>query len=523
MGAATEITGSSIFAEMDITSTPFIIIFIVFILWELLHGLRRGLLRQLVHTGLTAVAAGISLSVCTNFCQTFLDGFNEQTLSDLLAKLEEAGAAEAIGMDSASFMGLADKLQNADLLASIPMGSIVVPFLFIVVFVLVMLVAKIVGGVLNFILHLPKGGLLTSRLPGAALGAVEGAVVCALILMPFASTLALVDESVEVIREKNEPAYVQLVEDYDTYLQPVYEDSILKTIDSATASITRGFAKVKINGNDVDLRAETVGVISLGFELGTLGEADFKNLTEEQKAVITSVLDTVGGSDILATLTSDLLSGLAYTVEDSGMPFELEEPFSSLIASIIKLFETSDRDNLHGDLTTISSVYFILSDDGVLSAIESGDTDTMSDALIKRDANGDTVISKVIDTLKANSRTAELVTTLSKLSVSMLADQLHIDGVTTEVYDDVMESLDNVLAVDEADYATEEEYMAALTDTIDTALSDNGIVLKDEIVSEMATVVDAEKKKNPDMTTDDILLTYYDAYLAYVESQQANP
>jgi hypothetical protein len=205
------------------------------------------------------------------------------------------------------------------------------------------------------------------------------------------------------------------------------------------------------------------------------------------------------------------------------MPFELEEPFSSLIGSIIKLFETSDRDNLHGDLTTISSVYFILSDDGVLSAIESGDTDTMSDALIKRDANGDTVISKLIDTLRANSRTAELVTTLSKLSVSMLADQLHIEGVTTEVYDDVMESLDDVLAVDEADYATEEEYMAALTDTIDTALADNGIVLKDDIVSEMATVVDAEKKKNPDMTTDDILLTYYDAYLAYVESQQANP
>ena len=506
---------------IEISATPFLIMFAVFVLWELWRGSRRGIARQALHIACTIAAAVIAFVSTQNMCQIFLDEFDQATVNEIILMMQEEGVAAELGMSADTLNGLAPYLADADLLLALPVGAIVMPFVFAVAFIALLIVAKIVYFLLRIILGIkkPKGeNKGQQRLFGAIVGAVEGALVCALLLVPVAGTLSLVDDSVDVIKAKNDVAYQQFIDDYDASLKPVADSFIFNTINSVCGNtMCDKFATVTVDGATINLRDEVTLAVSLVMEASTLAETDFKNLTANDKRVLNSVVDGICDSDYMASVFSTLLSTMAYVVDNGELPIDIDAPYDSLVDSIILIFETSDKNNLRGDLTTVLDIYYILNDDGILSAIASGDGDTITNALITRDKNGETTVNKVIATLKGNNRTAALVTTLSKLSVAVLADQLQIEGLSPDLYEDVTEKLDSVLSIDKEEYETEEEYKEALSENIDNALVENGINLDKEIIDEMANIVDQEKEKNPDMTVDDIILTYYDAYLNYLE------
>lgn len=535
---------------IEISATPFLIMFAVFVLWELWRGSRRGIARQTLHIACTIAAAVIAFVSTQNMCQIFLDEFDQATVNEIILMMQEEGVAAELGMSADTLNGLAPYLADADLLLALPVGAIVMPFVFAVAFIALLIVAKIVYFLLRIILGIkkPKGeNKGQQRLFGAIVGAVEGALVCALLLVPVAGTLSLVDDSVDIIREKNDSVYAEVanddnssvkpvvsiadsnnakskniyqnfIDDYDASLKPVSDSFLFNTINSVCAdAMCKKFATVTIDGATINLRDEVTLAVSLVMEASTLSETDFKNLTANDKQVLNSIVGGVCDSDYMASVFSTLLSTMAYVVDNGELPIDIDAPYDSLVDSVILLFETTDKDNLRGDLTTVLDIYYILNDDGILSAIASGDGDTITDALVTRDENGETTVNKVIATLKGNNRTAALVTTLSKLSVAVLADQLQIEGLSPDLYEDVTEKLDSVLSIDKEEYETEEEYKEALSENIDNALVENGINLDKEIIDEMANIVDQEKEKNPDMTVDDIILTYYDAYLNYLE------
>ena len=55
-------TSESTSASLDLSviGTAILIFFLVFTVWELLHGLRRGIFRQILHTGLMLVSATVA-------------------------------------------------------------------------------------------------------------------------------------------------------------------------------------------------------------------------------------------------------------------------------------------------------------------------------------------------------------------------------------------------------------------------------------------------------------------------------
>ena len=202
----------------------------------------------------------------------------------------------------------------------------------------------------------------------------------------------------------------------------------------------------------------------------------------------------------------------------------VEPPIDQFMPIAFEMIASSTKDTLRTDIDTVLSVYYILSDSGVLTAADDG-TDPV-DLLIKKDTAGETVINKVINTLKANSRTSALVTALTKYSISLLASNVEIGGVNAaEIYEDVKSTInEDILSVDKESYETHEEYIGALTNNLDTALKDNNIELEPEIVEDIAEYIDTEFISNGITEVDeeqfnDIILSYYDYYVQYMNSQ----
>ena len=188
---------------------------------------------------------------------------------------------------------------------------------------------------------------------------------------------------------------------------------------------------------------------------------------------------------------------------------------------ILGIMKHCTEETLKEDLHLVKDVYFILADEHILANVTN--SDALLEAMTRRGEDGKTAVQKVVDHIKSNERTAALVTTLTKLSITMLTEQLgNSEFEATVTYDNLKESMNEVLAVDRENYETEEEYKEVLTNTLDEKLKENNINIEKEIVENIADYVDenySEKYENlTDEEFNDILLSYFDAYLEYQES-----
>ena len=120
--------------------------------------------------------------------------------------------------------------------------------------------------------------------------------------------------------------------------------------------------------------------------------------------------------------------------------------------------------------------------------------------------------------LNENEHTRSLTGVLTKVSVSVMAkaygDGLGID--TEQTYENVKSGLSKISGIDKG--LTDEEYTAEVASTINTTLKDSEIDLEPGVVDEMAKYVTENYKEKldgelTDEELDDIIISYYDAYL----------
>ena len=150
----------------------------------------------------------------------------------------------------------------------------------------------------------------------------------------------------------------------------------------------------------------------------------------------------------------------------------------------------------------------------------------MLTTLTKRDENGITTVKKVIDTINKNERTKPLTTMLTNLSVSVMRDATGLDESTLATGDNIKASINaKTMKLNKSDYASEEEYVAAVSDSLDETLKENNINLEKEVVDNMAKYISdnyGDKSEISDEEANDILLYYFDAYLEHTENQTQN-
>ena len=490
-----------------------------------LKGLSRGISRQIVRT-LTVIAAAVISFILAKSCYTLMaDFFDGKTTEDILLLLTEKGILSE-GQDLSVIKNI--DLKVIQLLLTLPLAVILMPLVFVICFIVTSGLLLIVHWILSAIFGFKKRrNNAVTRLLGMGLGLIQGVLVAAIILMPIAGIGNSVSESVEILKQEaaGDESQPEIVELYDTYVKEIVEDPIVTAVGKCGGNLLyKGIATVEIDGKDSDmtkLLPDITVIVSKGIEVGG---ADFTNLTPENEQTVNEILDVLEGSEYLSQIVAGAMRSVANAYSSGSISLPLEPPFDSFVDSAISIFETTDTTNLHTDLDTISEVLFILSRDGVLSAVNSG-SDALLDVFTKKDADGNTTVKRIIDTINKNERIKPLISLVTKLSVSVMADQMGMDEGTADAYENIKTGLnEKVMKVNKDDYATKEEYVDAVADSLRDTLNESDIQLDKEIVDNMAEYIAdnySDKDEISDDEINDILLSYYDAYLEYIEKDAA--
>ena len=506
---------TSAFGSAGIISIVAVGLLLIFVVCEMFQGMRRGWKKQLLHAASTLEAALFSFIIVKSITTAMLNAISAENIGELISS---AGAG--INADVAEY------ISGIKWIIALPVTTIIAPFAFVSFFVFAVIFSGIMYNVTRRLLELTgKPGSMRERLIGMPIGAIEGLIVCSLFMLPMAGLLGLFDDGVNAVRSNSSKETSEFIEFYDNNIEPVANNVAFKTARAIGGdAILDALATLEDGESKINLRNEVVPAVSIAVQASSI-DSNAKSIDDDDKETLNKVIDTLESSEYLTILLAQTLNGMASAVEDGIVPLEIDPPFDNLMNSVISLFATSNKNNVVKDIRSLTDVYYILCDDGVLLAIFYGDSDQLVNIFITRDENGDTVVNKVIDKLNANPHTQPLVSTLTELSVVLISSHMNIGDESAEIYEDVKAGLRDVLTIKPSDYpdtdAGHESYLQDMTASLDETFRNNGIELEPEVTRGIAEYIDTEmeiKDEYTDADLDSIILSYYDAYLDYVES-----
>ena len=489
--------------------------FVLASLGEFFAGARRGIGRQLLHGVFTVIALFGSYIITEMIITELHTFFSNYTVSDMLMGIESA-TPDGLGISEDIYNLIASiDTHLAELILTVPVATLVAPVAFLIIFAIVNLLLKIIFWIFGRIVPGRRG--IASGALGMLVGLAEGVIVASLSLLPFAAISNVIGDAVLEMSENN-IENEEITSFYDEYVEPVRETPIFTlTYKLGGEAMLENWAKVELGYGEIDMRVELSHVLDIISALASFEETDWTSLTDSERDSLNHIVDTVCSSEYLSDVFSGLFITLSNMSED-GESGDEGELFAALVDDMLEIFRTSTKDNVALDVKTFKNMYFILLDENILTAYNGeGGSDEVLDALVRTDSDGKTAITRIIDTLSDNPRTAPMVSTLTKLSVSIMAESLGLDESAAEIYDNVKDGVNDILSIDHEDYASPEEYKEAVADSLETTLTEQGITLEREIIDGMADFVEKNFKEHDELSDEEInriILSYYDAFVS---------
>ena len=508
------------------------VIVALIVVLKALKGAKRGAYLAPIHLGtvlLSAIAAFILTGVFTGMILSYLSDMPlEETLHNI-----ETMIGQSLGEEIHSFVEGFDPAVISYIVA-IP-SALLSPLIFFLLYVLFRILFGAIRGVVIKACAIPKRTDVTGKTIGGVIGGLEGVLVVVLCLIPITSFLNIGTSVTQKIsfEDKTVAEVIDSVEDFNE--APVF--GLIRSMGGEL--LTYELTSVTLNDKRVNLMNE----IEVGFEIYNNvmiiidGSGDGFVVTEEKQTAISAVVEMIESSDYLPMV----LSSAMHMVSDGflgDIPENPTEPMDRVMAALGEFIESTTPETITADLRTFVDVFFLLNENGVMDTLTSGDTEAIMEAISAKDEAGDTVIKKLIRTLGSNPHTQTIIAALNELSVSIMCDSLGFTGDTTQVYEDLKQGLNDIIAItppadksdEEAVKAYKEELKTTLKDTITGSLENvasteelNSIKeqLTDEVMDEMTDQVSNYLEQNPqiqemeDEDVTEIILTYYDAYLQY--------
>ena len=520
-----------------------VVVFLAFALWGAFQGFRRSIFRQIIHVVVTFITAVIAFSLTSGACDAILESFVELTPAELVANLEQALLENGVVLTEE----VKNVLINFDMSTigyalALIINTIAAPAVFAILFGIVAVVGKVVTSVVCF--FVPKGQTLTFKILGIVGGIIEGALIAGVVLLPLVGWVNIAGGAVNVVRENSLPddaSAAEVVEFYDETVLPLEKHVIFQMVGTLGGNdALEKLATIEVDGQKKDLRPEFNTLIKLSYSVSKLSGTDFLNLEESDKRIIDSIIDDCDSSIIISRIACGVINGLADAIEEGAIPVEVTDNYHAIIMEAVSILgsEKTNTTTLKANLTTFKNIYFILSDDGVLSVfnVEGGDATTteskLTEALTKKDAFGNTVLNKVINELDKNENTRSLIPLVGKLAIAAIYDTLGIPESAEEAYEKVKEGIQDVLTTDTSAPDAKETIADSLAETLEgigIPVSDNGEegTISSEVIDTMAEYVmdkqDEIKEKLESENIDienisdadilNVLLSYYTNYL----------
>ncbi len=496
---------------------------ILSVLCGMVTGFRRGFTKTIVRI-ITIIVAGITAFLAVNWLIGAFDSlFVGKTLDEVILSVYR-DYETAVDPKVREIVSAFDA-ETAELILGGVIALVLSPILFLIAFFVARIPLLIVDWLLCAIMgksNRHKG--VASTFFGGILGIVQGALVAIIVLIPISGMLTLAGGvksdmlSSENYPEKNKTDVESF---YAEYLDDAIENPLIILVnENGGDDIYHDISKAKVGEKTFDMTERAALVARVTVDVTSLGGMDWKAPDEDQKGVIARIVHSMSEDEYTSRVLAGILRGSSRALSDNIEIFQLEAPYDGLIKEAFAIFTTSDESNIEADLDTMLEVYFIMADNEILTLIANEDIEGMKDKLTVK-TDDELIVDKLINTLQANDRTASLVTLFTKLSVSIMADQLGLDEDTVQLYEDLKTDFTEVLNLTRDNYETEEEYKEEVKTQLNTALEQNGIVLEEEIVNGMTDYVAENFSGNEEVTDEAInnaILSYYSAYLDYVNN-----
>ncbi len=487
-----------------------------------IDGFRQGISRGIIR--LITIIASAVLAIFTSrlIYSKLMEAFAGMTIEDIYNTLSQY----IQGVDLSIILNF--DVETAIHIIAIPFALILIPLMFTLIFLLATAITKLIHVILCgiFGLSIVNNNFLTKTL-GLFFGLVQGVVVTAIVLMPIIGFASSVSTAVDTLNEKTpeDPSTVQLTQMYNTYVKDFADTPITNTVGKLGVNdIYRYIVTVDVCGKETDMTSLIPDASMLYVKGASLKGFNWKAPTEANKTTLRQMNEVLEGSSYFSDISAGLVRGASKSITSGNFPLSFPEPFNTMVNGALEIFHTATSDNLHTDVDTLLDVYFLLADKNVLNSLET-DSDQMLTLLTEKDADGKTTINLVVDRINSNERMKPLVTLFTKLSISIMGNQLGLGEETVEAYTNVKDGLNDALAITK-EGKTEEEYIEEVSASLDATLKENNIEIEKEIVDSMATYISDNYTAGDTLTDEemnDIILNYYDAYLEYMETGKLPP
>lgn len=411
---------------------------------------------------------------------------------------------------------------------------VTVPIVFIILFFifegLTMLLYLLFSGLMGLTSF---GKSTASTIGGGVVGMIQGIFIALIIIFPIAEMSIVADQVRDDLTADSvsEEVAGKIDSFYEKNIDLIVENPMVKGIHKlGGGALYNSLTSAKIQDVDYNMTEQAETIAKLSAHIASLKGFNHKAPTEENKATIDAIIADIDNSPYLAEILTGTMSTLGSIVDAGFYEIKLGELFNDVVHSTVVVFKTSTPETLHNDMTTVRDVYYILADKDLINVITSGDTELIARELSKSTPDEPSAISQIIALLDANDHTRPVVSTLTKISLSVMAESTGMSSEEMEeLYNNVHTGVTDILSIefkyDPEQYETEEEYKEAYTEQVsnelEKTLNDNGITGVDEkTLNEMATIIadkNIERQASgdteiTDQDVNDAILSYYEAY-----------
>ena len=361
---------------------------------------------------------------------------------------------------------------------------------------------------------------------------LQGAFIALVLLFPLAETTAVAGNVRDELTAESVSVELSDTVDavYEEHLNLLIDNPVFKGIHKLGGkALYDSLSTYEINGVEYVMTEQTENMARLVAHVSSLKGFDFKAPTAENKATIDAILQDIDDTPYVADIIAGTLRTLGNIIDNGYYDLELGELLNDIVNTTIVILKDSTSATLHNDLVTIRDVYYILVDNDVLTTLTGGDTEAIA-KILSSSLSGESIINQVIGVLDSNPHTRPIISTLTKISLSVMAESTGMSAEEMEeLYNNVHEGVTNILSIefkyDPELYESEEEYKEVYTEQVSTeleqTLANNGIEgIDKETIDEMASIIaeknierQAEGKTEiTDQEINDAILTYYEAY-----------
>ena len=504
------------------------VFYALIILFSVFKGWRRGVIRQTVRT-VTILISIIASIVIIKMAVAEFDAACEgntfaAAIDTLLGQYGMDAEALGLGGEDMAFIMEIDAMIIRDVALSI-IAPILFPIIFTVLFIVISFALYILYSiVMLFIRKLRKrNNTKKTRRLGALVGLVQGILVASIFFLPFTNIFDTADKTMEALGDIENEELSEVIETIEALEAPLYNTPMKMSYMLGGKMFANIVSTFDVGGERYNTRKFLPTVAGLAVDVIDLTNIEFDNLTGEDVESVKGIIDKLLDDQLFSNVIIEVLSMFGDLVEENKDMMEIPEEMNELFDAFFEVLKV-DKDDpnaksiIKANFHTILDVIYIVTDSGILDATT--DSDALFDALTAKDANGKTILQRIISTLKNNPKTAHIVDILAKLSISLMADQSGFGEEVTEIYEKIEGNfIDNLDEINSAESAA--DLTPVLKEIFNEALADNpdfDIDLDDDIYEQMAEFVynDILVANGGELSADDfssIVFTYYDAML----------